>query len=125
MKASIARTGLSFSIQSARFPEAASPSAEGIVSGRRSPRMLYFAQRRSRTDAGHEGRGMTNTRKILIVGDDSELREALVEQLALLEEFESVASTPAIFPTGRRLRRANTKSCLKYMTTGSEVCGHP
>src|SRR5262249_26171490 len=34
---------------------------------------------------------MTNTRKILIVDDDSELRKALVEQLALLEEFESIA----------------------------------
>ena len=34
---------------------------------------------------------MTNTRKILIVDDDSELREALVEQLALHEEFESIA----------------------------------
>jgi DNA-binding response OmpR family regulator len=33
---------------------------------------------------------MTN-RKILIVDDDSELREALVEQLALHEEFEPVA----------------------------------
>ena len=34
---------------------------------------------------------MTNTRKILIVDDDFELREALVEQLALHEEFESIA----------------------------------
>src|ERR1700746_2304444 len=34
---------------------------------------------------------MTNTRKILIVDDDSELREELVEQLALCEEFESIA----------------------------------
>src|SRR5438128_12513191 len=34
---------------------------------------------------------MTNSRKILIVDDDAELREALVEQLALHEEFESVA----------------------------------
>src|SRR5438093_1232058 len=34
---------------------------------------------------------MTNTRKILIVDDDAELREALVEQLALHEEFEAVA----------------------------------
>jgi DNA-binding response OmpR family regulator len=34
---------------------------------------------------------MTNTRKILIVDDDSELREALVEQLALHEEFEATA----------------------------------
>jgi len=34
---------------------------------------------------------MTNTRKILIVDDDFELREALVGQLALHEEFESIA----------------------------------
>src|SRR5258705_2539909 len=34
---------------------------------------------------------MANTRKILIVDDDTELREALVEQLAQLEEFESIA----------------------------------
>src|SRR6266436_2958976 len=34
---------------------------------------------------------MTNTRRILIVDDDAELREALVEQLALHEEFESIA----------------------------------
>ena len=32
---------------------------------------------------------MANARKILIVDDDAELREALVEQLALHEEFES------------------------------------
>ena len=35
---------------------------------------------------------MTNTRKILIVDDDAELRDALVEQLALHEEFEAVAA---------------------------------
>src|SRR5437016_8335777 len=34
---------------------------------------------------------MTNTRKILIVDDDAELRDAMVEQLALHEEFEAVA----------------------------------
>jgi DNA-binding response OmpR family regulator len=34
---------------------------------------------------------MSNTRKILIVEDDAQLREALVEQLALHEEFESTA----------------------------------
>ena len=34
---------------------------------------------------------MPNTRKILIVDDDAELRDALVEQLALHEEFESIA----------------------------------
>jgi DNA-binding response OmpR family regulator len=34
---------------------------------------------------------MTNVRRILIVDDDPELRDALVEQLALHEEFESVA----------------------------------
>ena len=34
---------------------------------------------------------MPNTRKILIVDDDAELREALTEQLSLHEEFEAVA----------------------------------
>ncbi len=34
---------------------------------------------------------MPNTRTILIVDDDAELREALVEQLALHEEFEAIA----------------------------------
>src|ERR671912_1017101 len=34
---------------------------------------------------------MPNARKILIVDDDAELRDALVEQLALHEEFESTA----------------------------------
>jgi PleD family two-component response regulator len=38
-----------------------------------------------------QGPAMTNTRKILIVDDDDELREALVEQLALHEEFEAIA----------------------------------
>jgi len=33
---------------------------------------------------------MTNVRKILIVDDDAELREALVEQLALHEEFQAI-----------------------------------
>jgi len=34
---------------------------------------------------------MSNTRKVLIVDDDSELRDALAEQLSLHEEFEPVA----------------------------------
>ena len=34
---------------------------------------------------------MSNARKILIVDDDTELREALVEQLALHEEFDAEA----------------------------------
>jgi len=34
---------------------------------------------------------MPNTRKILIVEDDADLRDALVEQLALHEEFEAIA----------------------------------
>ena len=34
---------------------------------------------------------MPNTRKILIVDDDAELRDALTEQLSLHEEFEAVA----------------------------------
>jgi DNA-binding response OmpR family regulator len=33
-----------------------------------------------------------NTRKILIVDDDPELRDALTEQLSLHEEFEAVAA---------------------------------
>ena len=35
---------------------------------------------------------MSNKRIILIVDDDPELREALVEQLALHEEFEATAA---------------------------------
>ena len=35
---------------------------------------------------------MPNTRKILIVDDDPELRDALTEQLSLYEEFEAVAA---------------------------------
>src|SRR5437660_522879 len=38
---------------------------------------------------------MANTRKILIVDDDTDMREALVEQLALHEEFEAVAAENA------------------------------
>ena len=34
---------------------------------------------------------MSNARKILIVDDDTELREALVEQLALHEEFDATS----------------------------------
>ncbi len=36
--------------------------------------------------------GMPNTRKILIVDDDAELREGLTEQLSLHEEFEAVGA---------------------------------
>src|SRR5262249_20341251 len=39
-----------------------------------------------------EACAMASTRKILIVDDDTELRDALVEQLALHEEFEAVAA---------------------------------
>jgi len=35
---------------------------------------------------------MPNTRQILIVDDDPQLREALTEQLSLHEEFEAVAA---------------------------------
>jgi DNA-binding response OmpR family regulator len=35
---------------------------------------------------------MPNTRKILIVDDDAELRDALTEQLSLHEEFDAVAA---------------------------------
>src|SRR4051812_42089778 len=51
--------------------------------------MLYFAD--FRCDNQCPGLPMATARKILIVDDDTELRDALVEQLALHEEFESVA----------------------------------
>ena len=35
---------------------------------------------------------MPNTRKILIVDDDPELRDALTEQLSVYEEFEAAAA---------------------------------
>ena len=35
---------------------------------------------------------MPNTRTILIVDDDTELREALTEQLSLHEEFDALAA---------------------------------
>jgi DNA-binding response OmpR family regulator len=53
--------------------------------------MLYFAQGYRNRDTLPELFSMTNARKILIVDDDAELRDALVEQLALHEEFDSVA----------------------------------
>jgi DNA-binding response OmpR family regulator len=34
---------------------------------------------------------MPNTRKILIVDDDPEMRDALTKQLSLHEEFEAIA----------------------------------
>src|SRR4051812_45328749 len=48
--------------------------------------MFYFAQL-----GNSRSRLMSNARKILIVDDDTELREALVEQLALHEEFDAEA----------------------------------
>jgi DNA-binding response OmpR family regulator len=42
---------------------------------------------------GYRGSELTpNTRKILIVDDDPQLRDALTEQLSLHEEFEAVAA---------------------------------
>src|SRR5581483_7738002 len=49
------------------------------------------AARQNRYHSDARGALMPNTRKILIVEDDSELREALTEQLSLHEEFEAVA----------------------------------
>src|SRR3977135_3530392 len=53
--------------------------------------MLYFAQRLPCQRHPSEPCLMSNVSKILIVDDDPELRDALVEQLALHEEFESIA----------------------------------
>jgi DNA-binding response OmpR family regulator len=41
--------------------------------------------------SGGGGRKMLNTRKILVVDDDCELRETLTEQFSLHQEFEAVA----------------------------------
>ena len=41
---------------------------------------------------GTRGVIMANSRKILVVDDDGDMRQALVEQLALHEEFEAVAA---------------------------------
>src|SRR6266851_5771625 len=54
--------------------------------------MFYFASIVGRTGAPFGGFcAMPSTRTILIVDDDAELRGALVEQLALHEEFEATA----------------------------------
>jgi DNA-binding response OmpR family regulator len=42
-----------------------------------------------------QGRFMANARKILVVDDDAELREALIEQLALQQEFETETAETA------------------------------
>jgi DNA-binding response OmpR family regulator len=64
-----------------------------------SRRMFYFARsgaakpRRRSSCGALLGLGlMPNTRKILIVEDDPELREALSEQLSLHEEFEAITA---------------------------------
>src|SRR6266480_5246492 len=68
-----------------------------------------------RADAGPGGRGMTN-RKILIVDDDSELREALVEQLALHEEFEPIA-----VDNGTKGVQTAKATCAQERISGNEV----
>ena len=52
--------------------------------------VLLRARRPDQTAAGSDL--MPNTRKILIVDDDAELRDALTEQLSLHEEFEAVGA---------------------------------
>jgi DNA-binding response OmpR family regulator len=59
--------------------------------------MLYCATLVERAAADSRAplellRAMTNKRTILIVDDDAELRDALVEQLALHEEFDALAA---------------------------------
>jgi len=44
---------------------------------------------------------MPNTRKILIVDDDPQLRDALTEKLSLHEEFEAVAAHGGPYKFGR------------------------
>ena len=58
--------------------------------------MFYFAritrQVSRPADTAGNGGGMSKKRTILIVDDDNELRDTLVEQLALHEEFEPLAA---------------------------------
>ena len=65
---------------------------------------------------------MTNTRKILIVDDDAELRDAMVEQLALHEEFESVAVDSGT--KGVRAAAPATPSSL-FLVTMTTSFGRP
>jgi CheY-like chemotaxis protein len=69
---------------------------------------------------------VTNTRKILIVDDDSELREALVEQLALHEEFESIAvdnGTKGVQNRQGRADRSRDHGCPSKRTDNSTSYG--
>ena len=54
--------------------------------------MVLFARQAARQSDGVNSDLMPNTRKILIVDDDPELRDGLTEQLSLHEEFEAVAA---------------------------------
>src|SRR5215470_2737110 len=63
----------------------------GLPDLRRNRGILASSGGHARERPCYRQPGMTNTRKILIVDDDSELRDALVEQLALHEEFEAIA----------------------------------
>jgi CheY-like chemotaxis protein len=56
---------------------------------------------------------MPNTRQILIVDDDPELRHALTEQLSLLEEFEAVAAEDG--SKGLQAAKAGTSACPTSM----------
>jgi DNA-binding response OmpR family regulator len=58
------------------------------------PRSVYFEPCRPAVQPAIGARGviMANSSKILVVDDDADMRDALVEQLALHEEFEAVAA---------------------------------
>src|SRR5207249_8701298 len=56
-----------------------------------APNALLRARAEPRQGAPRTQRPMFNARIFLIVDYDGELRDALVEQLALYEEFESIA----------------------------------
>ena len=64
---------------------------------------------------------MPNTRKILIVDDDRQLRDALTEQLWLHEEFEAVAAHGGPYKFGRDRPDRGRAAITEHET---EVRGH-
>jgi DNA-binding NtrC family response regulator len=64
---------------------------------------------------------MPNARRILIVDDDTELREALVEQLSLHEEFEAIAAESGTKGVQAAKGGRSTSSSWMSVSTPDEI----